>query len=169
MTSPAETTSPDLFNVHPDERLAALADAFTGSGPGVVVLRGPDRVGRADAVSDLVGEKLAEAHVADVLSSLLPDHFATLVPAPAGRGYLLLTDGDADGLEQRLDQALSEAFHYRQARELGQLERPRVVTDADPSGRLLEAWQRSGRKAGDLKPSALVRVPLSLDGDRDGR
>lgn len=51
VTTPAETTSPDLFNVHPDDRLAALADAFTGNGPAVVVLNGPDRVGRADAVA----------------------------------------------------------------------------------------------------------------------
>ncbi len=123
-------------------------------------------VGRADAVSDLVGEKLAEAHVAEVLAALLPDRFATLVPEPSGRRYVLLTDANASDLAVRLDDALRSAFHYRQARELGQLLEPTVVTDDQASTRLLEAWQRSGRKAGDLKPSALVRVPLALDAQR---
>ena len=67
-------------------------------------------VGRADAVCDLVGEKLAEPFVADALArAVRADAFATLLPLAASRGpsrYCLLTDDDTPGLDRAVEAAL---------------------------------------------------------------
>lgn len=123
-------------------------------------------LGRADAVSDLVGEKLEEGFVAGVLTALVPDRFATLVPVAGvpARYVLLLEQGPdvPDALSARLDEALMEAHHYRQARLLGQLAPPDIDVVKGAEERLAAAWTATGRKYGDLKPAALHKVPLPL-------
>jgi hypothetical protein len=116
-------------------------------------------IGRADAVCDLVGEKLAEPFVAAVLArTLRAGAFATLLPLAAARGparYCLLTDDDAPGLARAVEAALGAALRYREARALGQLDSLRVVVRADMRRAVHDALAADGLKAGDIKDRAL--------------
>jgi hypothetical protein len=115
--------------------------------------------GRADAVCDLVGEKLAEPFVAAVLArTVRADAFATLLPQPAARGparYCLLTDDDTPGLDCAVEAALADAIRYRQARVLGQLEAVTVAVRRDMRRAVHDALAAEGIKAGDIKDRAL--------------
>lgn len=115
-------------------------------------------MGRADRVSDLVGEKLSEAFVASCLSALGVKGFAMLaaLSEPTAR-YVLYTDHPAPGLAERLDAALRESFHYDYARRLGQLG-PVEVVDAGPvaADRYLATCVARGQRLGDVKATALA-------------
>ena len=120
-----------------------------------------DFVGRADAVSDLVGEKLSEIFVHETLQSLrdhLPD-FATLVPVrkPHDHYVLLVSDTTTcvEELESLLESRLGQAHHYQHARHLGQLGPCRVVVAENASDLFMEEEQRRGLKLGDIKPRSL--------------
>jgi hypothetical protein len=159
-------------------------------GDRVRVTRAPDgspritMLGRADRISDLVGEKLEEGFVERTLAALFPHAtLRTLVPVltpdmtPPAHYVLFvddegfddeMLDDDDDTVREvahRLDRALSVAFHYAHARALGQLALPSIIMGKSAADRLLRAWSESGRRAGDLKPCALVTVPLSVDDD----
>ncbi len=130
-------------------------------------------LGRSNATSDLVGEKLREEHVRRVVHEIChqqgiqPD-FAFLAPVQAGppryRLFLDVAGVPADGrrlakLAEQLDRGLSTNPQYRYARDLRQLGPAEVCLVRVPSG---SAWQlyeherrRRGQKAGDIKPSML--------------
>src|SRR5262249_50968229 len=124
-------------------------------------------LGKADRVSDLVGEKLSEAFVRGVLENAFRDvavtpRFALLVPVlgtPAH--YRLYVQGDvADEtrLHRMLQQGLERNPHYRYATELGQLAAIEIRLLAPfPSAWTLyhEECLRRGQRAGDIKPTAL--------------
>jgi hypothetical protein len=131
-------------------------------------------VGRADRVSDLVGEKLAEAHVQEVLSKVFAVHrlaprFAMIVPQPGDvPGYCLYLRGQdvqrLKGCCRRIardtEAGLRDNPHYRLAVELGQL-RPletRILeNEGEPSWQAYErACVARGRKLGGLKPTVLA-------------
>src|SRR5262249_43247321 len=96
-------------------------------------------VGRQQHISDWFGEKLDEAHVANVLSVAF--HQYRIVPSFAmlacdtrlqdgytrsAAGYVLYIEADApnvvlDHVARSIDDALCSNFHYRYARQLGQL------------------------------------------------
>ena len=73
--------------------------------------------GRADAVSDLVGEKLNETFVAQALREVAAAQaFCTLLPVLPESGrphYWLLTDDPRPVLGQAMEEALMRAFRYR--------------------------------------------------------
>ena len=111
--------------------------------------------GRADRVSDLVGEKLSEAFVAAALAAAGASGFALL--APERDRYVLYTDAAAPGLAGRVDEALRANFHYDHARRLGQLGAVEVV-DAGPHAReaYVAASVANGQRLGDVKPAHLA-------------
>jgi hypothetical protein len=132
-------------------------------------------VGKSDATSDLVGEKLAEAHVRVVLDRLLTaqalqPRFALLVPVlrrPAHyRLYIQAAGITAESpllgpLRKGLEDGLMENPYYRHAVATGQLA-PAEVTALDPAG--VSAWVlyergclKEGQKCGNIKPMALDR------------
>jgi hypothetical protein len=119
-------------------------------------------VGRADARSDLVGEKLDERFVQAAFARVLPDlPFATLVPllGPPAR-YALLSDRRvAPERLAALDVALREAVHYDRARELGQLGALEAVTRPDAALFALQSGGAIGSHLGDQKHRFLVRLP----------
>jgi len=80
-------------------------------------------IGRADAVSDLCGEKLSEAQVTLALQEIGYPHFALMVPTSDRDGlrYRCLYSADHDLNIQRLESILVRNPHYRWARQLGQL------------------------------------------------
>ncbi|MFP2930220.1 GH3 auxin-responsive promoter family protein [Pyxidicoccus sp. 3LG] len=132
-------------------------------------------LGRADAVCDLVGEKLAATRVGAVLDATLPalfggarPHFAMLAPewpsAPEPPAYRLFLESPAP--EARLteaaaavERALCEGHHYRYARELGQLGPVRAVRVAEGMRRYEARCIALGQRAGDIKPTDLHRQP----------
>jgi hypothetical protein len=127
-------------------------------------------LGKADRVSDLVGEKLAEVHVRQVIERALAARgwsvrFALLVPVP-GRpsGYALYLQGpgvgdDADALAADVEAGLAENPHYRDAVALGQLRAVRVCllrADGPAAWPIYEAaCLERGQKLGDIKPAVL--------------
>jgi hypothetical protein len=119
-------------------------------------------VGRADDVCDLVGEKLSEEFVRRRLTRLAPrpGHFQILLPVKQPRAhYLLLTEDVSSPAEyaDRVDAALSESFHYRSARLLGQL--GAVALRVVPQARELYYGYFVGRgmKWGDIKQRDLLK------------
>ena len=142
-------------------------------------------LGRADAVSDLRGEKLNDLHVAAAIGAALEAvgeaspgsriRFAMLAPDddPIAPRYDLLIEphpspsGDAawlasvqDAIAARLDASLGENPHYALCRKLGQLAAPRVVAIREGAERrVLSERARRGQRLGDIKPTALAREP----------
>jgi hypothetical protein len=119
-------------------------------------------VGRSQDVSDLVGEKLNENFVRDVLHGhpLLGEGRWMLLPSVVrGKaGYICLFDGPrpCGDLATAIDKSLQDAHHYRLARQLGQLA-PLGVQRHERLDEAYLAWSESqGRKRGDVKPRALL-------------
>lgn len=128
-----------------------------------------DFVGRGGVVSDLVGEKLSEAWVAQLIGALElgPSVGAALVPVRTPHDhYVLVVDG-LDGvtparllvLAEAVEVALSAAHHYRHARALGQLAPARVVAQRGALEWLRAAEARRGVAWGNIKDRVLVTTP----------
>ncbi|MEM7396758.1 MAG: GH3 auxin-responsive promoter family protein, partial [Verrucomicrobiota bacterium] len=84
-------------------------------------------LGKVAGISDLVGEKLHEEHVASVLAKICPDGF--LVPVPdMQRPHYVICVGEDQGrtVVDLVDEGLSSNPHYRYARDLGQLGPPEL-------------------------------------------
>jgi GH3 auxin-responsive promoter len=130
-------------------------------------------LGKADRVSDLVGEKLAEPHVraalerAFMVQQLVPT-FALLVPVleplPHYRLYVQGIDVRACILLQaRLQAGLEENPYYRNAVQLGQLAPVEIhvlAPDTVPAWRIYERHCLArGQRAGNIKPALLDAWP----------
>lgn len=118
-------------------------------------------IGRADAVADLVGEKLDEAFVATVLAEVCAAAgFASLLPLQPEQGrpfYLCLTDvADSGMLADRLDQALRQSLRYAEARALGQLAPVQVFAARNLRERVQAHWLGLGMSWGDIKDRSLL-------------
>jgi hypothetical protein len=132
-------------------------------------------IGKSDATSDLVGEKLAEPHVRAMLDRCIAAReiharFMLLAPVtdqPARyRLYIQAPGltGDSPLLERLrkdLEEGLMENPYYRHAVALGQLA-PAEVSALDPEG--VSAWLlfekrclADGARCGNIKPVALDR------------
>lgn len=127
--------------------------------------------GRSDAVCDLVGEKLNENFVRVCLEKLTASGcFQTILPVIPERGlshYLLLTDNltkETTQIEAELESKLCQAYHYRNARLLGQLGPVKVRV----APRLREAFYGyfvgKGMKWGDIKHCNLIKKPEDAAG-----
>jgi hypothetical protein len=129
-------------------------------------------LGRADGGSDLVGEKLSEQQVRELLEQLLRGRemsttFAMLAPVhacpPRYRLYLegSVSAGDSAAvrrLADDLEAGLCANPHYAYARRLGQLAAAEV-TVLESRGAAWEAYQQAcvarGMTVGNIKPAAL--------------
>ncbi|MBC8356197.1 MAG: GH3 auxin-responsive promoter family protein [Planctomycetes bacterium] len=131
-------------------------------------------VGRAGRVSDLVGEKVNESHVSQILQQVCQTHvvtpeFAMLVPIASPAGYRLYLEASnnqhqrmtamAASILHNVEVGLNQNPHYRYAVQLGQLQ-PLDMRIVDGNRlRLWEIYERillaRGQRAGDIKPTAL--------------
>jgi hypothetical protein len=127
-------------------------------------------LGKADRISDLAGEKLAEPHVADVLARAfcavgLSPRFALLTPVAGARPHYRLYI-QCEGLraeltnavQAELERGLRENPHYDYALRMGQLDRVEIVPlrDGESAWRLYERrYLALGQGAGNIKPAAL--------------
>jgi len=128
-------------------------DGFIAETPSIRFL------GRQGGVVDLCGEKLNEIHVTKCLESLnkilRPAVWRMIVPAPDGKGYLLLLDESIlDGVTvvELLEQQLLENPHYEFARNLGQLRK--IEVKVVPTGariRVIENLVANGHQLGATK------------------
>ncbi|MEO0351257.1 MAG: GH3 auxin-responsive promoter family protein [Cyanobacteria bacterium P01_A01_bin.15] len=124
-------------------------------------------LGRSNATSDMVGEKLTLDFVSQVLAQLeLPANvFKCLAPSllPYPHYTLLLDQGsESQALAMRLDQLLCGAFHYRQARLLGQLQPMQILSSTDMLQRLMAYHYRQGKRLGDVKYPCLLTTAIDL-------
>lgn len=117
--------------------------------------------GRGKDISDMVGEKLHAQFVSSVLNrlNLSPAQFQSLVPVQSPqKHYALLLDklsADRDLLAHQLEEYLCESFHYRQARQLGQLASAKVKVSATVAEQLATERTSEGQRWGDVKHSRL--------------
>jgi hypothetical protein len=128
--------------------------------------------GRADRISDLVGEKLSESHVSRILHRAFYQHeikpqFAMLVPIATPAGYCLYLQIENEqqsrvaGAEvlEGIESGLKENPHYGYALSLGQLQPLQMRIVEGTRSRLWPIYERTslarGQKAGEIKPTAL--------------
>ncbi|MCA9071200.1 MAG: GH3 auxin-responsive promoter family protein, partial [Planctomycetaceae bacterium] len=136
-------------------------------------------LGKTNLVSDLVGEKLNEAHVREVLNRVFRQHqisptFALVVPVndscpPYYTLYLQdarMTDA-ADFVAQigrDVETGLKQNLYYSQAIQLFQLSGLRVVVLKASESSAWEIYERGcnsrGQKVGDIKPTTLDPRPF---------
>jgi hypothetical protein len=123
-------------------------------------------LGRHEAISDLVGEKLQESFVRHILEglNLQGTYFKTLVPVANPPHYILLLDQakeTPDILAQQLDRALSESIQYHRARLLGQLAPLQVFISPKIPELLALYLVRSGSIWGGIKHPILATSPIN--------
>ncbi len=125
-------------------------------------------LGRHQAISDLVGEKLQETFVHNALNciNLQGSQFKSLVPVANPPHYLLLLDAATETpeiLAQQLDDALSQSHHYYRARSLGQLAPPQVLISHQIPEILALHRVHTGSIWGGIKHQILATSPISAD------
>ena len=134
-------------------------DAFVGATPSLRFL------GRGGSVSDLCGEKLAEAFVTRAIESAcaacgFTPRFAMLAPeadAAERWSYTLFAEGNLPpDFPARLDCELRKNPHYALCRDLNQLGPLRCFQIASGADQIFcNASVSEGRRLGDIKPQAL--------------
>ncbi|MGL4501402.1 MAG: GH3 auxin-responsive promoter, partial [Planktothrix sp.] len=125
-------------------------------------------LGRNEAISDLVGEKLQESFVCDILAQLnIPETcFKSLVPVSNPPHYILLLDQAVESpqiLAKQLDIALSQSIQYQRARLLDQLAPPQVFISPKIPELLALYRVRSGSIWGGVKYPILATSPINAD------
>jgi hypothetical protein len=126
-------------------------------------------IGRTETTSDLVGEKLHEDFVSDVLGDLQLEgtFFKTLVPVTQPTPhYILLLDRanrSVDLIAQELDEKLKRSHHYQYARLLGQLLPARVLVSPQIPDLVTAYYISLGRKWGDIKHQILVNKAIDVE------
>lgn len=123
-------------------------------------------IGRNQTTSDLVGEKLQEEFVKNALEklNLQNTNFKSLVPIAEPPHYILLLDTATETssiIAEKLDQILSESYHYQRARSLGQLAPPQVFISERIPEILVNYRLKNGGVWGGIKHQILVKLPIS--------
>jgi GH3 auxin-responsive promoter len=123
-------------------------------------------LGRHQTTSDLVGEKLEESFVFNILNrlNLQETYFKSLVPIAHPPHYILLLDQAKETPEiiaKQLDIALSESTHYHRARLLDQLLPPQVFISPKIPELLALYRAQSGSIWGGIKHPILATSPIN--------
>ncbi len=119
-------------------------------------------VGRANNVCDMVGEKLNESFILDILNQapFNQSSFNILVPQllSSGQGcYCLLTDDNRlNTMTDKIDNIFCKAFHYDAARKMQQLLNIRVYTDANMRQIVSDCISQQGISMGHQKERVLI-------------
>ncbi|MFT3684804.1 MAG: GH3 auxin-responsive promoter family protein [Phycisphaerales bacterium] len=157
---PVITTGGGLWRYRLPDRV--VVDGFVGRTPSLRF------IGRADATSDLRGEKLSDAFVGGILAtcaqhaSLQPrfsalatidTHLCPQMPTAAGYLWIVDVEGLIDTCAAAIEAGLCANPHYRYARQLGQLNPVRAMrVNADLVRRALEQVRPPAHAAGAVKP-----------------
>lgn len=126
-----------------------------------------DFMGKTAKVSDVVGEKLNERRVGEILEALLAQlglgcPFAMLAPEWGDPPHYVLflegsdlTDEALTHVAAHLEVRLRESHHYAYARDLGQLGAVRCVRVQGAERAYLAGCEALGQRTGDVKPCYL--------------
>ena len=139
------TTSGGLYRYRAGD--AVRCDGFVGDAP---ILR---FVGRCGEASDMVGEKLTDAFVAECMEYancrgiLVPDRN----PGHGVPGYLLLAENDVSGLVAKFETSLCRNPQYAYALKLCQLRPVEAVQIDDLTERCVQFFVSKGMRRGDVK------------------
>ena len=126
-------------------------------------------VGRNNRTSDLVGEKLNESFVRDVIQSLPIENarFQSLMATrnPIDR-YVLVLDREVDDIpciEQMLEKGLQQSYHYRHARALGQLSAAKVMSVPTIESVISDHSLENEKSLGNMKQNYLMLSDSNLE------
>ncbi len=125
-------------------------------------------VGRGKDVSDLVGEKLHVQFVSSAIGQLNISEatFQCLLPIrePTAHYVLLLdfTEKSLQVIAQQLEHELCKSYHYRLARQLGQLAPVRAIASVTIIEQLSAQKAKSGQRWGDIKHTLLETAASNL-------
>lgn len=128
-------------------------------------------IGRNNNVLDFFGEKLEEEFIFSIVHKVILKHFSTgfiaFLPCFEGVFHYHLYIGSNDNiplgkLAHAVDKALSENYHYRHARQLGQISHIKISHSSSVSytRRYIDYMESKGMKRGDIKP-------IVINDDRD--
>ena len=105
-------------------------------------------------------KKLNSHFVRNILEKLMPQAVCRLlIPVQYENSiayYLLLTEQTQNNLSLQLDDQLQQSFHYRQARLLGQLAIPQVISRNDGLELIHNFFSQRGIALGNIKDQFLL-------------
>lgn len=140
------TTSGGLYRYRTGDRV--LCQGFTPNGPALAFL------GRGNLTSDLVGEKLTDAFVAECLKGI--PGFRMLVPTrDPSPGYVLIVDSAPEICADQLEKSLHQNPPYAHARRHQQLAPVRLLRTVDPLKTYVDRRMAGGVRRGDVKVLSL--------------
>lgn len=140
------TTSGGLYRYRTGDRV--LCQGFTPNGPALAFL------GRGNLTSDLVGEKLTDAFVAECLKGI--PGFRMLVPTrDPSPGYVLIVDSAPESCADQLEKRLQQNPPYAHARRHQQLAPVRLLRTIDPLKTYVDRRVAGGVRRGDVKVLSL--------------
>ena len=108
---------------------------------------------RKGIVSDMVGEKLTENFVFNVLKDV--DGFSMLIPHLDILAYSLVIEKSSKVSQKNIEKKLFENPQYRYARELGQLGELKIVKMQNPMKVYIDRMISEGKRIGDIKIPSL--------------
>ena len=116
-------------------------------------------VGRENNISDYFGEKLNEQFVKNIIKKLGIDRISEFyIFAPYFKKnefyYTIYIEGNADTkeLEILVEENLKENYHYKYARELGQIKGFRFKRVKNGQKQYINLCLKKGQRLGDIKP-----------------
>jgi hypothetical protein len=115
-------------------------------------------LGRRGIVSDLAGEKLTEAFVAQCVEHVPGFRFL----APDSNGYVLVTETGVPVNLESVETRLCENPQYAYARKLGQLRPLRLTQLRNLYDRYTQSQLARGARLGDIKPAVLRNEWVTL-------
>lgn len=154
------TTSGGLYRYNLDDRVK-----ITGYYNKLPVM---EFMGRNNTVLDFFGEKLHESFVFNAIRDNVLNQYSTgfiaFIPRPGKTFRYALHIGSIDSiqiekLENAMDKALSANFHYRHARNIGQIGKLKIYQSPSPvyTDKYLSYMNRKGMKIGDVKPVLITK------------
>jgi hypothetical protein len=119
-------------------------------------------VGRAGDICDMAGEKLSEWAIRDIFKNAHIDvGFYLVVPDLKSHRYILFSEKPAHDQAVHLDAILQGVFHYRVARDQGQLQPLECRTSPNLRSDYFKWLEKRNMRRGDIKEKALL-ANLSL-------
>lgn len=129
-------------------------------------------IGRSNTVLDFFGEKLHESFVFKAIRDNVLTQYSTgfiaFIPRPGKTFRYALHIGSSDSirtqeLENTIDNALNTNYHYRHARNIGQINKLKIYQASSPiyADKYLAYMNRKGMKIGDVKP-VLISQDIKL-------
>ncbi len=117
--------------------------------------------GRGPETSDLFGEKINLNFLINIIKELDSEDYYLFYPNRIDEShghYTLLTNNTDKSLSSTIEKKLMTGFHYKVARNLGNLSPLVVICKEDMNERVLNYLQKEkGMKLGDIKPTLLLK------------